>query len=428
MYGQVGLAAQNYQDRSKFDNKTQFVIQPVRVRFTFLDMENIRQNYSKLYEKYNKYDSLSGILFDSFTSPTPPSEDGEVDNLLDNYSFAKPLFPNMRQVPLLNEIAYVVTFPSVDTQDPTFVDLNRTEYYYFLPINLWNTAHQNALPDPLVQWNEETSSTSKTTSYTNAQAGASENTTEPEDKNIDLGNTFEEKESIKNLQPYEGDIIYEGRWGQSIRFGSTVLNKNPWSTQGTNGDPIFMLTNGQAQTSTDAWIPTNESINEDLGSIYATSTQQVPINVSSLNYDSYPSDPPEVPNQYVGNQIIINSGRLLFNSKSDHILLTSGKSVNINAYTSFNVDTENVYIQSNKIYLGSKDADEPLLLGNTTVDVLKDLVDTINSLAIVCKTLVGVPAGVPMVPLNAIATQTQVSLKKISADLNTITSKDNFTI
>ena len=161
MYGQVGLAAQNNQDRSKFDNKTQFVIQPVRVRFTFLDMENIRQNYSKLYEKYDKYDSLSGILFDSFTTPTPPSEDGEVDNLLDNYNFAKPLFPNMRQVPLLNEIAYVVTFPSVDSQDPTFVDLNKNDYYYFLPINLWNTSHQNALPDPLVQWNEETSSKPK---------------------------------------------------------------------------------------------------------------------------------------------------------------------------------------------------------------------------------------------------------------------------
>ena len=54
MYGQVGLAAQNNQDRSKFDDKTQFVIQPVRVRFTFLDMENIRQNYSKLYEEFGK--------------------------------------------------------------------------------------------------------------------------------------------------------------------------------------------------------------------------------------------------------------------------------------------------------------------------------------------------------------------------------------
>lgn len=428
MYGQVGLAAQNNQDRSKFDNKTQFVIQPVRVRFTFLDIENIRQNYSKLYDEYGGYNSLSGILFDSFTSPTPPSEDGNVDNLLENYSFAKPLFPNMRQVPLLNEIAYVVSFPSVDTQDPTFIDLNRTDYYYFLPINLWNTTHQNGFPDPLVQWNQEESSKPKINSYTNAQAGASQNTTEPEDNDINLGNTFSEKESIKNLQPYEGDIIYEGRWGQSIRFGSTVLNKNPWSNQGTNGDPIFMLVNGQSQTQTQPWIPTNEDINEDLSSIYATSTQQVPINVASTNYDSYPSDPPTSPNQYTENQIIINSGRLLFNSKTDHILLTSGKSVNINALTSVNIDTEDVYIQSNKIYLGSKEANEPLLLGNSTVDVLQELIDTLNSFASVCKTVVGVPAGVPLATLNSIAAATQVSLKKISTDLKTITSKDNFTI
>ncbi len=428
MYGQVGLAAQNNQNKSSFDNNAQLVIQPVRVRFTFLDIENIRQSYSELYDKYNGYDALSGILFDSFTAPTQPASEGNVDNLLENYNFAKPLFPNMRQVPLVNEIAYIITFPSVDTQDPDFVDLNRTEYYYFLPINLWNTTHQNGFPDPLVQWNEEESSEPKINSYTNAQAGATQNTTEPENEDINLGDTFEEKEGIKNLQPYEGDIIYEGRWGQSIRFGSTVLNKNPWSTQGTNGDPIFMLVNGQSQTQTQPWIPTNENINEDLNSIYATSTQQIPINVASTNYDSYPSDPPIAPNQYIENQIILNSGRLLFNSKSDHILMTSGKSVNINALTSVNIDTEDVYIQSNKIYLGSKEANEPLLLGNSTVDVLQELIDTLNSFASVCKTVVGVPAGVPLATLNSIAATTQVSLKKISTDLKTITSKDNFTI
>ncbi len=428
MYGQVGLAAQNNQNKSSFDNNAQLVIQPVRVRFTFLDIENIRQSYSELYDKYNGYDALSGILFDSFTAPTQPASEGNVDNLLENYNFAKPLFPNMRQVPLVNEIAYIITFPSVDTQDPDFVDLNRTEYYYFLPINLWNTTHQNGFPDPLVQWNEEESSEPKINSYTNAQAGATQNTTEPENEDINLGDTFEEKEGIKNLQPYEGDIIYEGRWGQSIRFGSTVLNKNPWSTQGTNGDPIFMLVNGQSQTQTQPWIPTNENINEDLNSIYATSTQQIPINVASTNYDSYPSDPPIAPNQYIENQIILNSGRLLFNSKSDHILLTSGKSVNINAYSSFNVDTENVFIQSNKIYLGSKDANEPLLLGNQTVDLLSELITTVKSFATICKTIVGVPAGVPMATLNAIASTTEASLKVIEKDLKNITSKDNFTI
>lgn len=428
MYGQVGLAAQSSQNQSKFDGNSQFVIQPVRVRFTFLDIEKIRTEYPALLKKYNDYDALSGILFEPFTNPVLYNSDSVEDNLINNYNFAKPLFPNMRQVPLLNEIAYIVSFPSTNSQDPRNIDLNQPEFYYFLPINLWNTAHQNGFPDPVNQYNAEESPKNKTTLYTNAEAGATQNTTEEEDQDINLGETFEDKGTIKNLQPFEGDIIYEGRWGQSIRFGSTVLNKNPWSTQGTNGDPIFMLINGQAQTTTEPWKPTVENINEDLGSIYVTSTQQIPIEVSSNSYDSYPSEPPTTPNQYTGNQIIINSGRLLFNATNDHILLSSGKSINLNSYQSVNIDTENVFIQSNKIYLGSKDADEPLLLGNQTVQVLDELINNLKTFMNICQTLIGVPAGAPVVPLNSIASTINSNLTLIQRGLDNIKSKDNFTI
>lgn len=426
---QIGLAAQSLSNKTSFDGAGKFVIQPVRVRFTFLDMDDIKQNYYKLYEKYGGYDALSGIMFEPFTNPIPQTEDNFEDNILKNYNFAKPLFPNMRQVPLLNEIAYIVSFPSVNSQDPRKIDLNQTEYYYFLPINLWNTAHQNALPDPLEEYNQEENPSRKNQSYSLAQAGAANNVEEDDnDVSINLGNTFDEKTNIQTLQPYEGDIIYEGRWGQSIRFGSTVLGQNPWSNTGTNGDPIFILRNGQTPSQNEPWVPINENINEDLGSIYATSTQQVPIEVSSQTYNSYPSDPPTTPNQYNSNQIIISSGRLLFNSNKDHILLSSAKSINLNAYQSVNVDTENVFIQSNKIYLGSKDADEPLLLGNQTVQVLDELINNLKTFMNICQTLIGVPAGAPMVPLNSISSTINSNLTLIQRELDNIKSKDNFTI
>jgi len=426
---QIGLAAQSSSNRSSFGGTSKFTIQPVRVRFTFLDMEDIKTNYSKLWDKHGGYDTLGGIMFEPFTNPIPQNKETFEDNLLKNYNFAKPLFPNTRQVPLLNEIAYILSFPSVNTQDPRNIDLNQTEYYYFLPINLWNNTHQNALPDPLIEFNEKNNSTSKSTSYANAQAGATNNSIEEDnDNDINLGNTFEDKDSIQNLQPYEGDIIYEGRWGQSIRFGSTVLGQNPWSNSGENGDPIFILRNGQTLSTNEPWIPVTEDINQDLGSIYATSTQQIPIDVSSQNYDSYPSDPPLSPNQYNENQIIINSGRLLFNSNKDHILLSSGKSINLNAYQSVNLDTDNVYVQSNKIYLGDKEADEPLLLGNQTTELLDELINTLKSFMSICETLVGVPPGAPVVPLNSIAVTVKNSLSVIQRDLENIKSKDNFTI
>lgn len=426
-YAEYGLAAQSYQGQSFFNQQGQFTIQPVRVRFTFLDPVSIKNDYPKLFEKYGAYDTLGGILFEPFTNPIIPLSNVFEDNLINNYNFAKPLFPNIRQVPLLNEITYIVSFPSTRTQDPRNVDLNQTDYYYFQPINLWNTLHQNAFPDPLLEWNEETDSQPKNISYQRAEAGATTNSDAPPPE-IDLGNTFVERSNIKYLQPYEGDIIYEGRWGHSIRFGSTVLNENPWSQIGENGDPILILRNGQAPVETEAWIPTIEKINEDSGSIYFGSTQQLPLDAASTDYTSYQSNPPTIPNQYSGSQIIITSGRLVFNSKNDHILLSSNKSINLNSVESFNVDTDTAVIQSSKLYLGDKNADEPLLLGNQTVDLLDQLIESLKVFMTTCQTLTGVPAGSFMFPLNQIASTVNNQLNLLQKDLQNITSKDNFTI
>ena len=139
-----------------------------------------------------------------------------------------------------------------------------------------------------------------------------------------LGTTFKERSNIHPLLPFEGDVIQEGRWGNSIRWGSTVKNTpNNWSVVGNNGDPIIILRNGQSiNASTEGWIPITEDINTDLSSIYATSTQQIPLNASSTSYTSYKDNKPVIPNQYSGNQLILSSGRLVFNSTKDHVLLS----------------------------------------------------------------------------------------------------------
>lgn len=325
-----GLAAQTSQNSPQIGNSAKFTITPVRVHFTFLDMEMVKRDYNKLFKKYNEYDAYRGIMFEPFASPIHMQEDSFEDKLLNVYNFAKPLFPNITQVPLINELTYVINLPSVRSQDPYDVDTNQVEYYYFQPLNLWTTSHQNALPDPLLEWMEQESSSNKADSYSRAFGGATNNTTKTNDTSINLGNTFNEKSNIKILETYEGDILYEGRWGQSIRFGSTVLNQNPWSNTGTNGDPILILRNGQAPAEGNAWIPTIEKINEDLGSIYFGSTQQIPLETPNISFKSY-STPPTTPSQYEGKQIMINSGRLVFNSNEDHLILSSVKSVNLNA-------------------------------------------------------------------------------------------------
>ena len=96
---------------------------------------------------------------------------------------------------------------------------------------------------------------------------------------LPLGRTFIENEKIKTLRPFEGDIILESRFGQSIRFGSTVKGLkalNSWSEAGLTGDPITIIRNGQGQpTDTDPFAATIEDINKDDSSIYLTSSQKI---------------------------------------------------------------------------------------------------------------------------------------------------------
>lgn len=104
--------------------------------------------------------------------------------------------------------------------------------------------------------------------------------------------TFVPKDKIRGLLPYEGDRIYEGRNGASIRFGTTVTNpttKNPWSEGGNDGDPITIIRNGQYVDFDDSETiaPILEDINRDASSIYMTNNQQIPIDVASKNLTTF---------------------------------------------------------------------------------------------------------------------------------------------
>ena len=68
---------------------------------------------------------------------------------------------------------------------------------------------------------------------------------------------------------------------------------------------------------------------------------------------------PENPNTYQGNQVIINSDRLVFNAKQDAILLYSDKAMGFSTKGNFHFDTDNsentkFIVNAPNIYLGIK--------------------------------------------------------------------------
>ncbi len=90
------------------------------------------------------------------------------------------------------------------------------------------------------------------------------------------------------------------------------------------------------------------------------------------------------PSKYSKNQVILNSGRLLFNAKSDSILLFANESIGFSSNKSVNIDTDGHFItNASKIFLGlnSINETEPMLLGNTTREVLASLVKCLDQLA-----------------------------------------------
>ena len=363
------------------------------------------------FKELGGWNGLGTIEYDISTSPTPPGQ---------LYTTAKPLDVSYKTFPLINEIVYILSLPNTNIGEFATSKTN----YYINTVSIWNHPHHNAFPQ-----NSNILPPSQQKDYQQTQAGSVRRITD-QSTEIFLGRTFKERANIHPLLPFEGDRIIEGRWGNSIRLGSTVKNQNRWSSTGVDGDPITILRNGQGVQSNEGWIPITENINNDDSSIYLTSTQNIPINVSSTNnYNSYKTKP-TIPNQYAGRQVILNSGRLVFNTTEDHLLLSSKKSINLNAVESINFDTAqpivlNTYPVSDGggIFLGDKNANESILLGDSTIELLKTLLKELQTLTNILSTQVGVPPGTPLAPTNTQAALTNITVTNLLNQLEGLKSK-----
>ena len=359
-----------------------------RVRYAMLD----DKTQSEAFKNFGGWSSIGCIFFDKINQPNPNPQ-------FTTNNFARPLFPNQSNIPLENEIVYLMSLPNSDIQS----NVNDVSYYYFQPINIWNSVHHNAIPNPI---NNNTLPPSQQQDYEQTQGGAVRRVTDGGTE-IELGDTFQEKIGIRNLLPYEGDNLLQGRWGNTFRLGSTIKKAqipNPWSRDGADGDPIIIIKNGQHDESTDLWEPQVEDINTDKSSVYLTSTQAIPINVASKNYKSY-FNPPTTPDKFTGEQIILSSGRLLFNSRNDSILLSSFDSISLNSINSVNIDSPSTIIESNQILLGDKYARESIILGDKFLTDFQSLMSAIITLSAAMKSspITG-PSGIAYnatVPLQA---------------------------
>ena len=161
---------------------------------------------------------------------------------------AKPANANMKKIPLIGEMILLFQLKSSVTSNETY---GQNQWYYLTTIDIVSSVNHNVL-----------------TGYTSN-----------EEQQQQVGKSFTEK-SISPIQPYEGDVILEGRFGNSIRFGSVVQGGSLYTISqqskisGEPGDPIIMLSNGRNNKPAKEFI--HEDIQLDASSLYLTSKQSIP--------------------------------------------------------------------------------------------------------------------------------------------------------
>lgn len=177
-----------------------------------------------------------------------------------------------------------------------------------------------------------------------------------------LGNYFESQPDIHKLKLYEGDNIIESRFGQSIRFSGYNNADNIFSPSITirNGENGESLSSGEGKS-------TEEDINKDGGIICLSSGDRL------LNYSLPVTNTKEsflnYPNELKGNQILLNSDRLIFSARTAEMIFVSKKDVGFVTDGQFSIDaTGGINVTTDaSIFVDTKDKDFNIDIGNGTI-------------------------------------------------------------
>ena len=218
-----------------------------------------------------------------------------------------PLDPNNLQIPVRHEVVLGTEFLG--------------KYYYISKLNFQNS--------PIA----------------NTKVNISSYASEPVD-DVQLGKYFTENPNgSKKLLAKEGDTIFQGRFGNSIRLGSNQsedFTNNP-QTSDFIDSPNVKIVSGITDNGGDDKVVYEEKLDTEVNSIYLTTKEDVSFkfNGNDIENNGQP-------------QITIQSDNIVFHGREDF----------------------NVY--SNKINLGGNNT-QPVVLGNNLVGLIEEILTTLRN-------------------------------------------------
>ena len=260
----------------------------------------------------------SGKNWEALGAVLARETNNELHSPIDNISLAFPLNPHENNYPLRGENVVIV-----DYMDKRF---------YTTLVNFFNSPNNNLQP---------------------GLSGARSAESIEEDAIFEY---FEPDKEIRKMYPYQGDNIYQGRWGQSIRFGSNIIPDSHEDGDSTQHSPNIIIRAGQlldANAFDKGGVvqnlkespkkPVKEDINADGSSLWMTTDQSVKLDIEGSNAVSHvfmtakqSDDQPK----NGGKQIVLNSDRITFNTKQGKILGFSHDGIGFSTQKSFTIDAD----------------------------------------------------------------------------------------
>ena len=130
---------------------------------------------------------------------------------------------------------------------------------------------------------------------------------------------------------------------------------------------------------------------------------------------------------YSGEQIILNSDRILINSKNDSIFLFSSKVISLSSNEGVHINTEKEFItNASKIKLGI-DASEPLVRGNKFKNMMNKLLSDLENVGE--QLLIATDSnGNALSAVQTAGNSLIKSSKRIKTLLKTVNSEQNYTL
>lgn len=368
-------------------------------------------------------------------------------------------------------VAYPLNLNIIDFPvkgETVFIQKIYDKFYYTDRVNMFNNPNNAGALGASQKFNIGKSTKSQKTLDT-AETGVVENKEKPDD--VFLGEYFKPNFNIRQLVPNEGDTLIQGRFGNTLRLGSvdnapTIKLRAGQISDFDKFDEGSVLIDEINEKPLNA--PLEENINLDASSMWMTTDETVSLIPATLeDANIYPTS--VAPEVFDGKQIILNSGRLIFNSKEDGILGFSNGPIDFSTLNTFGVSakqnlnlysptivigrngeqgkTKNITLTGQDIYLqnetgytaimskgielGSSKL-EPAVKGDVLEDILSDLMQSISDLssvviAIATTPVVIVTPGTPTPQAYATqasrAAQVLSTLATLSIKLNTMKSR-----